>query len=96
MFEGQFWVNSQIQIEDPEGYCDDIYIMPSQKYLETRVNQYIEEFDLVKDNLEEYNQGNPRNVYFDRSGDTIKLFKTWKQKMLDKGYKIGYIAELET
>lgn len=96
MFNGQFWVNHQIQIEDPDGYCDEVYIMPSQKYLEARVNQYIDEFELVKGDLEKYSQGNPRNVYFDRSCETIKLFNEWKQKMLDKGYRVGYIAELET
>lgn len=96
IFEGYFWVNSQLNIKDDNDYSDSYYLIPSQKYLEARVNEFIEEYLKVKDNLEEYHKERQRNVYQSNAGELIAEFKTWQRKMLDKGCKIGYIAELET
>lgn len=103
MFEGYISVNGQIYLDDPQGWTDNSYITPSQKYLKARFDEWIAEAELGKAALgqpdpPEDDDGQWYNEFghLKYRAETLIEYREWEAEWLGKGCAIGFVCALDT
>lgn len=90
-FYGVFSISSQLTVNDPDGYTDSYYLSPSEKYLELRLEQLLQNY---LDNKDKY--GNVNSSWAPESAQIAKNYINWRTQKLKEGYEIRFLYSLDT
>lgn len=91
VYQGRFSIHGHMLINQKEEgyYTDDYYLTPSQWFLEREL------LAMLENDINKYDPIIDEDYKLFRRENALK-YLDWRSKMLSRGFKIGYIASLDT